>query len=165
VKVKDIRHGQIELRQLLRTTTQIHKQYQRSIIQPGDILFSIRGTVGRTAVVPNDLGGANITQDTARICPHGVAPSYLLCVFESAPFRRYVEVYTIGQAVRGLNLRELRLAPVPLPSPIEQVRIGETMGATSDSITAESARLQALQDLRAGLADDLLTGRVRTVPG
>jgi hypothetical protein len=38
------------------------------------------------------------------------------------------------------------------------------MGATSDSITAESARLQALQDLRAGLADDLLTGRVRTVP-
>jgi len=41
--------------------------YRRSRVTTGDLLFSIRGTVGRMAFVPQELDGANITQDTARV--------------------------------------------------------------------------------------------------
>jgi hypothetical protein len=41
--------------------------YGRSTVKGGDILFSIVGYLGQTAIVPDKLNGANITQTTARI--------------------------------------------------------------------------------------------------
>src|SRR5207247_1331925 len=69
VRVRDYPKGVVEIAGLRRTTPEIAQQYKRASLRPGDVLVSIRGTYGRVAVVPPELDGANITQDTARVAP------------------------------------------------------------------------------------------------
>jgi len=67
VKVKDIKNGTIDERDILLTTPELDEQYRRSRLRDGDVLLTIRGTTGRVARVPKSLAQANITQDTARL--------------------------------------------------------------------------------------------------
>ena len=164
IKVRDIQDGEIASRQtLLHTSPLIDQQYARSRVRKGDLLFTIRGSVGRTAIVPESHDGANITQDTARIAATGMNRSYLVAVMATERFARFVGVHTIGQAVKGINLRELRRAPIPLIGRNEQEIAGVALDGSIASIGAECERLEKLRLLRTGLAADLLSGRVRTV--
>ena len=164
IKVKDIKDGKIgAVRTLLHTSPLIDRQYARSRVRKGDVLFTIRGSVGRTAVVPESHDGFNITQDTARIAVSGVNWSYLVAAMATEWFTKYVDVHTIGQAVKGINLRELRRAPIPLIGHDEQEIAGAALDVSLASISAECARLDKLRLLRTGLTTDLLSGRVRTV--
>jgi len=64
IKVKDYPDDRIVENGLLLTDPEIDKEYRRSRLRKGDLLISIRGTIGRLAFVPSGLSGANITQDT-----------------------------------------------------------------------------------------------------
>lgn len=116
VKVKDMRDGIIDESDLLLTSPDIDQAYQRSKLRAGDLLISIRGSIGRMAEVPDSLQDANITQDTARL---SVKPAYsrvyLRGVLESAPMQRDMEKNIRGVAVKGINIGYLRNLPIPMP--------------------------------------------------
>lgn len=161
IKVKDIRGGKIDTSDLLLTDPRIDAAYQRSRVQAGDLLFTIRGTVGRMALVPAELMGANITQDTARV---GLPTSNAVFVarwLESEIALRFVAVHTIGVAVQGINLGDVRRIPVPIVSRREQDAIVEQMSAHEQRIVYEQQVALKLECLKSGLMSDLLTGRVR----
>jgi type I restriction enzyme S subunit len=121
VKVRDFPDGYIRTTGLLRTTPQIAADYKRSTLRPGDLLVSIRGTVGRLARVPEQLGGANITQDTARISvSESHSSEYVLLALESEFVQRQIRRQTTGLAVKGLNIRALREILIPIPRDIKQ---------------------------------------------
>ncbi len=67
VRVADFPNDRLNLETIRRTTKEIEKTFARARLRAGDILLSIRGTVGRVCVVPQELENANITQDTARL--------------------------------------------------------------------------------------------------
>ena len=164
IKVKDIKDGRIaNKRALLHTSQLIDRQYSRSRVRKGDILFTIRGSVGRTAVVLEAHDGANITQDTARIAVTSVNRSYLVAAMATERVTRFIDVHTIGQAVKGVNLRELRRTPILLIGRDEQEIAGAVLDDSIASISVECGRLEKLRLLRTGLSADLLSGRVRTV--
>jgi len=116
VRVVDIKQDELHVNQLRRTTPEIADQYRRSTLCPGDVLISIRGTVGRNCIVPVDLVGANITQDTARIAPaRGLEPMYVAEFLNTAWAQDWMAQRTQGQAVKGINLGDLKKLPVPVP--------------------------------------------------
>ncbi|MGH7985021.1 MAG: restriction endonuclease subunit S, partial [Candidatus Binataceae bacterium] len=122
VRVADFPEGRIELSTVRRTTHVIATQYDRATLAHGDVLLSIRGTVGRVCRVPQELAGANITQDTARITAHReVDPEYvavyLRCPSVDTRFKRALR----GVAVRGINIGDVRALQVALP-PLEEQR-------------------------------------------
>jgi type I restriction enzyme S subunit len=123
VKVRNIKGGRVMLDGLHRTTAEIDSKYPRSRLRQGDLLLSIRGTYGRTAVVPPELHGGNITQDSARIAPVGARSDYVLRFLDSPQAQQFFQAVARGVAVKGVNIRDLRLLPVPVPSPDEQERI------------------------------------------
>jgi type I restriction enzyme, S subunit len=161
VKVKDISNGGIRMDDLLLTSRSIDEQYRRSRIQPGDLLFTIRGTVGRMAFVPPNLANANITQDTARISITGADKRFVWYYLQMPAAKTFIDLHTLGQAVKGINLRDVRRVPVALPSRDEQEFIVESLDAATKRIRNELELAEALRLIRRGLADDLLTGRVR----
>ncbi len=160
VKVKDIRSRSIEVDNLLLTSPAIDQEYKRSRLKGGDILFTIRGTVGRVSLVPAILENANITQDTARIDMSGVSNAFMSLYLESAAAKRFFEINTLGVAVQGINLGELRKLPIPVPSEAEQEAIATRLLCCLDCIERELARKRKLETQRLGLMQDLLTGRV-----
>ena len=161
VKVKDIRNDEVDQSQLLLTSRAIDFEYRRSRLQSGDLLFTIRGTVGRMAFVPLELAGGNITQDTARLAIVSADPRFVRHYLAMPVPSAFIETHTIGQAVKGINLRELRRVPLALPPVAEQCCLADQLSAVDARVRQEHALASCLRSTRAGLADDLLTGRVR----
>ena len=66
IKSSDVK-GIIIPKTLQCTSEEIHYKYRRSAVHPGDIVFSLRGNIGESAIVPETLPVANLTQGTARV--------------------------------------------------------------------------------------------------
>lgn len=164
IKVRDIQNGFILTKGLLRTHPKIDAAFARSRLQTGDLLFTIRGSVGRMAVVPPELDRANITQDTARITVSEGNTSFVRHCLEMPSQRAVIELHTIGQAVKGINLGEVRKIPIQFPEPDEQTEIARRLDAHDRDLAATKIHLGKLRRLKSGLMHDLLTGRVPVTP-
>lgn len=115
VRVVDMQDKKIELADVRRTTEVISNSFRRSLLNSGDLLMSIRGHVGRLAIVPPELDGANITQDTARLAIHGASTMFVLECLRTQGFQRWMAKHTKGVAVRGINLGDVKQMPIILP--------------------------------------------------
>lgn len=114
VRVKDFTDGIVHTDELLHTKPELNAKYLRSTLLEGDILLSIGGTIGRVAIVPKELVGANITQHTARISlREEYDPLYVKGVLESPIMQDVMARNKLGVAQVGLNLRDIRKFPVP----------------------------------------------------
>jgi type I restriction enzyme, S subunit len=64
----------------------------------------------------------------------------------------------------GISLTQLRLVKVPYPSLAEQQKIADTLSSLDALLTAQTARLTALQAHKRGLMQDLFPAEGETVP-
>ena len=125
IKVKDYPNGTIDESDLLYASPAIEEKYARSRLKQGDLLFSIRGSVGRMAFVPESLVGANLTQDTARLSlREELDPEYIRGVLRLPEVDHWIRHHIKGVAVQGVNLRDLRNLEIPILSEDKQAELG-----------------------------------------
>jgi type I restriction enzyme S subunit len=62
VRVGDIGDGLVALQKLKRIAPEIAAQFSRTFLRGGEVLISLVGTIGRTAVAPDALAGANVAR-------------------------------------------------------------------------------------------------------
>ncbi len=116
IRTSDIVGGEIAIHQLRRTAPRIAARFSRSRVQGGDIVMSIRATVGTTAVVPPELDGSNLTQGTARIAPSdAVQGPYLLNMLRTPGVQHWIQRQVKGATFREITLSRLRELPVRVP--------------------------------------------------
>jgi type I restriction enzyme S subunit len=151
VRVVDMRDGGIELSGIRKTTFAISNSFHRSLLKSGDLLMSIRGHVGRFAVVPSGLDRANITQDTARLAIVGADPVFVRECLRTAAFQRWMAKHTKGVAVRGINLGDVKLMPVIVPRLSEQREFARRAAGTDDLRVSYRSSLAELNTLFASL--------------
>jgi type I restriction enzyme S subunit len=162
IKVKDIFDGRILQDSLLLTDPRIDRKYRRSRLRAGDLLITIRGTTGRVAVVPPELDRANITQDTARIrLADEFSTRFFYYTLQSRVVQDQVALHTIGQAVKGINIGDVKRMSVILPSLGEQNQIADRLESIDLAFYETTCQLHKLTSLKAGLMQDLLTGTRR----
>ena len=139
IRVVDIKEGRVLVDQLRCTSKEIALQYKRSTIAVGDLLMSIRGHVGRMAIAPESVVGANITQDTARLALDAIPPQYVMQCLSLPSMQHYMSKRTKGMAVRGINLGDVKILPIPLPPLALQARFASIV----ESIEHQKAQLQS----------------------
>jgi type I restriction enzyme S subunit len=148
VRVVDIKESRLHVEQLKKTTTEIANQYRRSMLLPGDLLVTIRGTVGRTCVVPEELKGANITQDTARLAVLPSIQRTYIEEFVNTPWAQsWMNHHTQGQAVKGINLGDLKKLPVPVPPAPLQMEFAERVSEIRELGAEQAASRRHLEGL------------------
>lgn len=124
LKVTSYPRNKIAFEKLRHTTPEIASEYNRSSVRAGDVILSIRGTVGRSVVIPEELDGANIARESARIRPQEKYSSeFLRYVFLSEPCQHTMRLLTKGVAVQGINIGDVSFLVAPLPPYEEQVEI------------------------------------------
>ncbi len=95
----------------------------RSQLQAGDILFSIAGALGRTAIVTEEILPANTNQALAilRIKKDiKVDKKFLLHCLNSDAVKKQSDTFKGGVAQQNLSLSQLKSYNIPLPSLLEQ---------------------------------------------
>ena len=162
IKVKDIMHGQILFKDILLTDPKIDIRYSRSRLKTGDLLLTIRGTTGRVASVPDLLDGANITQDTARIrVKNNFLNDFIYFYLQSTFAQKQISLNTIGQAVKGINISDVKKILVLIPEKHEQKDTAKRLNQIESLFRLYQHNYNKLLLIKNGLMQDLLTGRVR----
>jgi type I restriction enzyme, S subunit len=160
VRVVDMREGGIDLASVRKTTPEISNEFRRSLLKPGDILLSIRGHVGRLAIVPTELDGANITQDTARLAIKDAEAVFVRECLRAPGFQRWMTKHTKGAAVRGINLGDVKLIPITLPPLPLQREFAAQVSAVERLKTAQRASLAKLDALFGSLQHRAFRGEL-----
>ena len=124
VRVGDIDHGRVDLTALRRISPKIAAQYPRTKLAGGEFLITLVGAIGRTAVAPDVLAGANVARAV------GVVPlsAYIDAHWVEIWFRNPAKVAEMTSkshevARKTLNLEDVRAATVAVPPYAEQNRI------------------------------------------
>jgi type I restriction enzyme S subunit len=169
VKGGNIVTGRLQAGGLARTTEEIETGFARSRLRRNDIVFAIRGAVGACAMVPEEVEGANITQDVARVSPlPSVDPSWLLYALKSRTLQQQAESRIVGATIRGINIRDLKRVRVPVPTLADQQRRAEALGHAQVHRDQVFARRQRQRDLLVERRQALITAAVTgelAIPG
>jgi len=104
----------INIEALGTTSKEISNRYKRTILKTGDIIVSIRATIGRVVEVPKELEGANITRGSALIRLSDKSMNeFLMLYLESDLGQLQMTLNTRGAAIRSINLSDLREIKIP----------------------------------------------------
>ena len=158
VRVVDIQKEQVLTEQLRQTTQEIARQYKRSQLIAGDLLMSIRGHVGRMAIVPLAASEANITQDTARLALSSADPAYVMQCLTTQGMQQHMARRTKGVAVKGINLGDVKEIPIPVPALDLQHRFTAIVESVEQQKTSQRAHLAELDTLFASLQSRAFRG-------
>ncbi|MEU5302150.1 restriction endonuclease subunit S [Streptomyces noursei] len=158
VRVVDMKSGGIDVSAVRRTTPEVSREYKRSLLRTGDILMSIRGHVGRLALVPDSLDGANITQDSARISVPVESSRYVMEFLRSDSSQNWMARRTKGAAVKGINLGDIKMLEIPAPE-IELQRQFSMQADKIDQLVAlQKNHLSKLDELFASIEHRAFSG-------
>lgn len=161
IRTGDIQDGQIQLGSLRHTAPDIAAKFERSRVRSGEIVMSIRATVGTTALVPEELDGANLTQGTARIAPGSLTRGeYLHDYIRSDRVQAWIQRQVKGATFREITLSRLREMPVILPPLALQSEYSDKIGHLKAVLAEQRAGIERAEALFASLQHRAFRGEL-----
>jgi len=165
VKGGDVAARRLAPRQLAHTTSEIANKNKRSSLRTGDVLYSIRGSYGDVAIVPPELEGSNITQDTARVSPRRLEDSiWLSFALRSDPIFAQLDAGALGATISGINIRDLKRVKIPLPPASERELIGARLTSQITMLKRTIEKIQQgialMGEYRTALISAAVTGKI-----
>ncbi|CAH1385163.1 restriction endonuclease subunit S [Candidatus Nitrotoga sp. M5] len=146
IRVQDMDRGGVLTSELRTVSQDIDAEYKRSRVVGGDLLVSVVGTIGRTAIVPHGLE-ANIARAIARVaCRTGVSSKWVNFWLSSEALQWWLTSSSKEVARKTLNLSDIALANVAIPSVEEQTEIVRRVEALFAFADRLEARHQATCD-------------------
>ena len=130
---------------LSRISPKAHEKLKRSQLQEGDILFSIAGALGRTAIVTSDILPANTNQALSIIrlrAQSKLLPRFALSALGSGYALAQIEKLKGGVAQQNLSLRQMKDFKIPAPPLAEQEEIVEVLDKAFAAIDQAKANIE-----------------------
>ena len=126
----------------------------------GDIVFSRNASFGIPCFVDTDRKFA-IGQDVVVMSETEAVSRFIYYALKSEVTIQQIESVSTGSTFGRINLAFIRKLRVPLPTPDEQLRIVTCLDSFEQQMESERQYVDMLRQAKAGLMQDLLTGRVR----
>lgn len=138
-----------------------HERMLRSEVIPGDVLFTIAGSIGNACVV-SGVERANINQAIVRVRPSSeVLPQYLADFLNSKYGKFQSNRLANGGVQLNINFSEVGQIGVPV---LPMARQGELVAAMDAARAERRDKLALADELLAGLDDYLLSALGLTQP-
>ncbi len=150
---------------LHRTAEHLERPYERSRVESGDVLISIKGTIGRVGVVPHGFKG-NISRELARLRPRPeYSGEYIAHQLEGGSTQARISKAVVGTTRLEFSIASLRQFELPVPLLSSEQRAIAAALSDVDALLEGLTRLIAKKrDLKQAAMQQLLTGQTR-LPG
>jgi type I restriction enzyme, S subunit len=161
LRISDLVGGEIDPGKLKYTTPEIANRFRRTRLAGGELVISIRGTVGLVSVVPSYIAGSNVSRELAVIPLNGESSgSFVRDLIRTKAAQKHILDDVRGIAQSGINLEDLRKLPVILP-PCGMIKEYEAQTAIFNSLKLNSvASLKAFDSLFASLQHRAFRGEL-----
>ena len=113
----DMVDGKIVTESIKYIDRSIGDSYKKTELTGNELLITVRGTTGITALTDERFVGMNVTRGIAVIryeCEK-VNPIYLNTYLGTEESQRYIQEHTRGATLKQINLSDLRVQQIPLP--------------------------------------------------
>lgn len=129
----------------------IQKSISRYIVQTGDIIISIVGTIGLVNIVDSTLLNANLTENCYRLTNFKVVHSDYIYYYLVSPFgKKEIESRTVGGVQAKLPMYNVQSLPIILPDKDILKKFEYTLKPINDlqnALSKESHKLIELKEL------------------
>jgi len=165
ISAKDIFNGEINLNNTrLVNENDFKREHQRTDIGTGDVLLTIVGSIGRSAVVPPDLPTFTAQRSVAVIKLAKIVPAFIHYQIESPCVQEMLRDLASGTAQKGVYLRTLSRLPIHVAPLIEQKRIvtklEELLSGVAKAKNHLERVLQIVENFRKAVWDAACSGRL-----
>jgi type I restriction enzyme S subunit len=154
VPIKHIRRiGDVVLH---RASPKIEGQYKGSRVKGGDVLLSVKGTIGEVGVVPDEFEG-NIAREIARIRPKPSCDAQFLSLHLQAPqTQRRIDNLVVGSTRLEFSIHAVRDFMVSLPPLPEQRKIAEILRTWDEALEKLTTLRASKQERFTGLTQQIM---------
>ncbi|MGX0244062.1 restriction endonuclease subunit S [Staphylococcus hominis] len=136
----------------------IYKNYQ---LQKDDLLLSIVGTIGRTALVKNPTDLAFQRSVAVIRFKNQLSSSFFLYLFQTYTFKKKLLRNQVVSAQPGLYLGDLGKFFINHPNNKEQVKIGNFFSKLDRQIELEEKKLELLEQQKRGYMQKIFSQELR----
>lgn len=137
------------------------KTISRYITTTDDVLISIVGTIGLTAIVDKSLNMANLTENCVKVTNlHGISPEYLLLYLRSQHGSEEIKKGTVGAVQEKLPIKNIQALSVPLLPQSDLQSLNDTLKVLFNQISINVAESKCLTDIRDSLLPKLMSGEL-----
>ena len=144
IRVMDFKDFSVDASNLKYISKEIQQKISRYIISKDDVYISIAGTIGLVGTIPDNLDGANLTENAAKIVLKDkkiVDKRYLVYYLASPSGKVEINKKTNKVGQPKLALMRIEIIKVPLPPLSEQKKIV----AYLDDLREKVGKLKQLQ--------------------
>lgn len=165
LRVANVQRGFIKLDDVSELEARDYEMEERTLAV--DDLLVVEGhadpkQIGRCAIVLPEAAGLTFQNHLFRLRPKRVLPKFGEIWLNGLQCQLYWQrTCATSSGLNTINQRKLKALPIAVPSPDEQQQVVELATAAETTCRAVKIRLAALERLKRGLMQDLLTGRVR----
>jgi type I restriction enzyme S subunit len=163
VKIESINlNGNFIKNKFAKIDNECNEALKRSQLKEGDILFSIAGALGRTAIVTGEILPANTNQALAiiRLKDNNlISKEFLIKVLTSESILNQVSLMKGGVAQQNLSLAQLKDFLIPLPS----LKIQKKIVIKLDAIFAQIDTAKAAAEANASNAEALFQSFLKEI--
>lgn len=167
IRVADMKAHSVDMRNLKYVPLHIQYRISRYTISSNDVYVTIAGTIGYPGLVPDELDGANLTENAAKIVFRDktrVFKEFLVYMLRSAQVQEQFKKKRTIAAQTKLALHRIASTNLPLPPTDVQQKIASYLGnlesKTNELRHLQSAVQKELDALVPAILDRAFKGRL-----
>lgn len=140
-----------------------HEKMKSSTVYPNDVLLNITGgSIGRTAVVPNEFDKANVNQHVCILRPNHDLSSYFLKTYlESSLGQKNIFKDQAGQTREALNMQQIKDFDLGIPKLCEQEKIADFFSNINQKIQLQQEKIELLKEQKKGIIQKIFNQELR----
>ncbi len=156
--------GTVDFSKMNYITEENYDLLSRGKVKQGDILFCLRGSLGKFAVIEDDTQGA-IASSLVIVRPHNdLSVSFLLHYLRSGLCKSMIEKYAGGAAQPNLGAKDLAKFSISVPPTAQQLQTSEKLNSLMAEVenleSVYSEKLAALDELKKSILQKAFSGEL-----
>lgn len=123
IRVSEMKNRTVLTDSLMYVPEDIYPSISRYIINKEDVYITVAGTIGRVGTIPEEIDGANLTENADRVVFRNLNKDWLVSCLDSSFVQKQIAMVTTQVAQPKLAIKRIEELVIPLPPFAEQERI------------------------------------------
>ena len=163
INAGDLENGTVNLRSAKHISKEKYNQLGGAKLREGDIVYCLRGTIGKNAIISNFDEGT-VASSLVAIRPKNIDGRYLFYILNSDIEYRQRIVRNEGAAQPNLSAKSVSDFVIPLPNLKEQCKISSYFMSVDAIITLHQRKLESLKKVKKSFLQKMFPKNGEKIP-